>query len=135
MNSSVSPLSSNPNMSAPQPPQPGWTTPAKVGRVIDGDTVEVSVTRKIRVRLLDCWAPESRTRDLAEKARGLESKRRLGELIDRAAGEVILQVPTGQDQELAEVFTFGRVLGRLWLPDGREVSATMVAEGLATKKK
>ncbi len=103
--------------------------------MIDGDTVEVSVTRKIRVRLLDCWAPESRTRDLAEKARGLESKRRLGELIDRAAGEVILQVPTGQDQELAEVFTFGRVLGRLWLPDGREVSATMVAEGLATKKK
>ena len=41
-------------------PDPGWTTRGVISRVIDGDTVEVEITRKIVVRLRDCWAPEKR---------------------------------------------------------------------------
>ena len=50
-----------------QKPPEGFTTKATVVRVIDGDTVDVSITRRLRVRLQDCWAPETRTRDIVEK--------------------------------------------------------------------
>ena len=43
-----------------QQPQEGFTTKAKVTRVIDGDTVDVEITRKVRLRLKDCWAPEKK---------------------------------------------------------------------------
>lgn len=120
----------------PQPPQPGWTTPVQVSRVIDGDTIEVVVQRKIHVRLLDCWAPETRTRDLAEKARGLDAKVALETIIEKHdGGSLTLFIPSGQGQDLSEVFTFGRVLGRLWLPNGREVSRLMVEAGHATSEK
>jgi hypothetical protein len=41
-------------------PQPGWTTAGEVVAVKDGDTVRVRLTREFDVRLLDCWAAESR---------------------------------------------------------------------------
>ena len=56
---------------------------AKLGRVVDGDTVDASVDlgfdtwKKIRIRLVlnpSINTPESRTRDLEEKARGLAAK-------------------------------------------------------------
>jgi len=48
----------------PLTPSLGWTTRASIERVIDGDTLDVTICRRVRVRLLDCWAPELRTRDL-----------------------------------------------------------------------
>ena len=58
-----------------------------VTRVIDGDTVDVDVDlgfdvwlKKQRVRLAGIDTPESRTRNLAEKALGLAAKERLQEL-------------------------------------------------------
>jgi len=58
---------------------------AKVIRIIDGDTADISIdlgfgvtygTKKqpIRVRLYGIDAPETRTRNLKEKARGLRTK-------------------------------------------------------------
>ena len=50
---------------------------AKVERVVDGDTIDVtldlgfSIQYQARIRLLGINTPESRTRDKAEKARGL----------------------------------------------------------------
>ena len=44
-----------------------------VDKIVDGDTIDV--------RLYGINAPESRTRDLEEKKRGLEAKARLTELI------------------------------------------------------
>jgi hypothetical protein len=41
-------------------PRPGWTTAGEVVAVKDGDTVRVRLTREFDVRLLDCWADESR---------------------------------------------------------------------------
>jgi hypothetical protein len=58
---------------------PYWYT-GKVLRVVDGDTVDLmvdlgfSVHHKIRVRLYGINTPESRTKDLAEKAMGLKAK-------------------------------------------------------------
>ena len=58
-----------------------------IEKIIDGDTFDCiidcgfSIMHKIRVRMYGINTPESRTRDLEEKARGLASKQRLVELI------------------------------------------------------
>ena len=84
---------------------------AKLDRIIDGDTVDavidlgfdVSVHKRIRLAGID--TPESRTRDLEEKKRGLASKARLVEMLE--GGEFIL--------ESKEVGKYGRVLGTLFI--------------------
>ena len=59
----------------------------KIQRVVDGDTVDVSVDlgfdiwHNARVRMMGIDTPESRTRNLEEKALGLASKARLKELL------------------------------------------------------
>ena len=64
-------------------------------KVIDGDTVDVTIDCgfnihiKERVRLSGIDAPESRTRDLEEKKRGLAAKARLEEILE-SFGETII---------------------------------------------
>ena len=119
---------------ATKAPQPGWITRATVDSVYDGDTLTVEVTRRMRVRLLDCWCPEIRTRDKAEKQRGFAAKAHLAELLPEGS-EVVLQIPSGTD--LGKSFTFGRVLGNVWAKEDAEssVSEQMVESGHATATK
>jgi len=59
-----------------------------IDHIVDGDTFDCTidlgfdVSIKIRVRMYGINTPESRTRDLEEKARGLESKERLIQLLN-----------------------------------------------------
>jgi len=59
-----------------------------IDHIVDGDTFDCTidlgfdVSIKIRVRMYGINTPESRTRDLEEKARGLESKQRLIQLLN-----------------------------------------------------
>lgn len=114
-----------------QPPL-GYVTGCRVVDAYDGDTVVVDITRRVRVRLLDCWAPEIRTHDSDEKRRGIASRAYLASILE-AAGNVVLQVPT-QDDDVQDWMSLGRVLGHLWV-DGETVSSRMVAAGHATKEK
>ena len=124
-----------------QVPPKGITTDVKVVRVVDGDTVDVEITRKIRVRLLDCYAPETRTKDSAEKIKGFESKKYLhnmltevfyNDLAARKKKQVTLFIPADEQGEIKDNFTFNRVLGRLFI-NGEDVSELMVEAGKATK--
>ena len=117
------------------PPPLGLTTQAEVARVIDGDTLEVRITRTVHVRLLDCWAPETRTTDEIEKAAGLKAKARVVELLDKTGSRVTVLLAGSEDGDLGDVLTMGRVLGRVWLADGRELSEVLVEEGMAGKTK
>ena len=115
---------------------------AKLDRIIDGDTVDavidlgfdVSVHKRIRLAGID--TPESRTRDLEEKERGLASKARLEEMLK--GGEFIL--------ESKEVGKYGRVLGTLFVEKISEdnltaepqtiqinINETLVREGYAVE--
>ncbi len=84
----------------------------KIVRVIDGDTVDgmidlgFSVHRKIRIRLYGINTPESRTKDLEEKERGLKAKDRLVEILEANNNEVLLK-----SHGLGK---FGRCLGELF---------------------
>lgn len=94
------------------PPPIGWTTPAHFVRVIDGDTLEVEIRRRVTVRLLDCWTPESRTRDAFEKRLGLEAKANLETITD--GQPLTLHIPADAGSDLSDLFTFGRVVGTVW---------------------
>jgi endonuclease YncB( thermonuclease family) len=71
---------------------------AIVNRVVDGDTVDVtidlgfSVWKKIRVRMEGINTPESRTRDLEEKKRGLAAKDRLKSILEFNDNKCVLKV-------------------------------------------
>lgn len=112
---------------ATRPPH-GWSTQAQVVRVLDGDTLEVEITRRVRVRLLDCWAPE--TRDPG----GPESTENLARLLSDS--EVTLLVPT-DSEEVQDIWTFGRVLGYVWskADADKSVNQLQVEQGHATAGK
>jgi micrococcal nuclease len=60
----------------------------KLDRVVDGDTIDAyidlgfDVSIKKRVRFMGINTPESRTRDLEEKAKGLAAKARVKQLLE-----------------------------------------------------
>lgn len=120
------------------PPPPGLTLDGTVIRAKDGDTLVVRSCIEYDLRLIDCWAPESRTKDLEEKKRGLIAKARMTELCQ--GKPVRVHIPQNGDN-IGDVISLGRVLGKAWLigPDGkpedRDLSAVMVAEGFATEGK
>ena len=123
-------------------PEPQWTTQAQVLRVIDGDTIEVEVKRTFRVRMLDCWAPESRRdprrkpeEQAEEKAKGQASKEHLTALAEGKT--VVVSIPLPEDGDVAKIWTMGRVLGRVWLLDrpGKSLSVQQVEAGHATETK
>ena len=118
-------------------PPRGLTVDADVVRIVDGDTIDVEVAFRFRVRLLDCWSPETRTLDRAEKIRGLAAKGYMLELADGA--RVRVHIP-GSDN-LADMLTLDRALGRVWLirddgnPDNTDLSQKMVEAGHAKPKR
>ena len=71
---------------------------AIVDRVVDGDTIDVTIDlgfkvwKKMRVRMEGINTPESRTRDLEEKKRGLAAKDRLKEILLYNNNKCVLKV-------------------------------------------
>lgn len=71
---------------------------AQVDKVVDGDTIDCTIDlgfhtwKKIRVRMAGINTPESRTRDLEEKERGLAAKDRLEEILKYNDNTCILKV-------------------------------------------
>lgn len=104
-------------MSAPEPQI--VIKGCRVERVVDGDTIELSLTRKFRVRLADNWAPETRaTKHPSEKPQGLLAKaalQRLAEWQDAEQSECTLEIVPDGDGDIGDGLTFGRVVGRVWM--------------------
>lgn len=118
-------------------PYQNLTEKAVIKEVYDGDTIVVEVTKLYRVRMLDCWSAEVRTKDKKEKERGIEAKNFLGTLL-KEGDEVLIEIPTTNKFE--DSISLGRVLGYVWKDvdkDGKldNISEKMVQGGFATKKK
>lgn len=116
-----------------QLPPYGLCLPCRVRRVIDGDTVEVSLPGSDRIwpiRLLDCWAPERNT------VEGQAAKAFAQRVVDEAEGELSLYVPAPEDGfRLLEILTMGRLLGHIYVGTEDTLSEIMVRSGHATKEK
>jgi len=102
----------------------------KVDRVVDGDTVDVvldlgfDILFKSRVRLYGIDTPESRTRDLDEKARGKMAGAFLKDSID-SGKKVVIQTKLKDSRG-----KYGRVLGNV-VVDGVNINEAMIENFLA----
>jgi micrococcal nuclease len=104
----------------------------KVEGVVDGDTIDVLIDLGFdilfasRVRLAGIDTPESRTKDLKEKALGLESKEYLKKFLKDAKSVVI------KTEKMDSSEKYGRILGWLYV-DGDTVSVNdhMINDGYA----
>ncbi len=108
----------------------------KLERVVDGDTIDalidvgfdIWVKKRIRYKGIDTW--ESRTRDLAEKAKGLEAKARNKELLMEISSK------SGYFRlKSYGVGKYGRVLGEIFIEDSEgkqyNINNTLISEGHA----
>lgn len=106
-----------------------------INRVVDGDTVDIDIDlgfgiwmKDERVRIMGIDTPESRTRDLVEKAFGLASKDRLKELIPEGSIQT-LKTEVDKSGEDAKG-KFGRILGD-FLVGRHRVTEILIDEGHA----
>jgi endonuclease YncB( thermonuclease family) len=111
-------------------PLHGITDECEIVRVLDGDTVEVKITKTAMVRLLDCWAPEVKGES---KVEGLKSKEHL-ELICKPGMKATVFLPYPGKGRIGDVISMGRVLGRLWI-GGVDVSKYQTDTGMAKVEK
>ena len=106
-----------------------YTYRCTLDRVIDGDTIDVHIDlgfnvwlNKQRVRLAGIDTPESRTRNLDEKALGLAAKARL---IQLCTGTLTI-ISHGRGK-------YGRILGVPYTAEGEDMCKTLIEEGHAVE--
>jgi len=118
----------------------------KINRVVDGDTIDVTIDlgfdlhKKERVRVAGVDTPEKRTKNLEEKALGLDATGWLkAKLEETIKGDEELLIRT---ELKGGVGKYGRLLGWLYIGDADvSLNEQMITEGYAwaydggTKKK
>ena len=108
----------------------------KINRVIDGDTIDVTIDlgfdlfKKERVRIAGVDTPEKRTRNLEEKALGIDATNWLKDkLTETIKGEDELTIRT---ELKGGVGKYGRLLGWLYVgEDTISLNEAMITEGYA----
>ena len=108
----------------------------EINRVVDGDTIDVTIDlgfdlyKKERVRVAGVDTPEKRTRNLEEKALGIDATNWLKEKLESAvAGDNDLIIRTELDGGVGK---YGRLLGWLYVGDSEvSLNEQMIAEGYA----
>ena len=108
----------------------------EINRVLDGDTIDVTIDlgfdlyKKERVRIAGVDTPEKRTRDLEEKALGLDATNWMKEKLEGAiAGDDELSIRT---ELVGGMGKYGRLLGWLYIGDAEEsLNEQMITEGYA----
>ena len=115
-----------------------YTYKINILKVIDGDTIDAEIDLgfdvkiKKRIRFMGINTPESRTRDLEEKARGLAAKDRVKQLLEGCDNIQLNSHGVGK---------FGRCLGEILLDrvDGQEkltlesLNKLLISEGHAVE--
>lgn len=101
-----------------------WRVPARVVRVIDGDTVEIDLDlgwrvyrNRERLRIAGLFCPERNT---------VEGK------VAKGAAEELLPVGSQVFVTSEAKPSFERTVGSIELADGRDFAGTMISRGLGT---
>ena len=108
----------------------------EINRVLDGDTIDVTIDlgfdlyKKERVRIAGVDTPEKRTRNLEEKALGIDATKWLKEKLESTlSGDDQLSIRT---ELVGGVGKYGRLLGWLYVGDENvSLNEQMITEGYA----
>jgi len=108
----------------------------KINKVVDGDTIDVTIDlgfdlyKKERVRVAGIDTPEKRTRNLEEKALGIDATNWLKEKLAQAiTGDDELTIRTELSGGIGK---YGRLLGWLYIGDGDvSLNEEMIKQGYA----
>ena len=108
----------------------------EINKVLDGDTIDVTIDlgfdlyKKERVRIAGVDTPEKRTRNLEEKALGLDATEWLKDKLEGAInGDDDLIIRTELDGGVGK---YGRLLGWLYIGDATvSLNEKMIDEGYA----
>ena len=108
----------------------------EINRVLDGDTIDVTIDlgfdlyKKERVRIAGVDTPEKRTRNLEEKALGIDATNWLKEKLESTlSGDDQLSIRT---ELVGGVGKYGRLLGWLYVGDENvSLNEQMITEGYA----
>tara|TARA_B100000927_G_scaffold272518_1_gene250220 strand:+ start:999 stop:1460 length:462 start_codon:yes stop_codon:yes gene_type:complete len=108
----------------------------QIDKVLDGDTIDVTIDlgfdlyKKERVRIAGVDTPEKRTRDLEEKALGIDATNWLKDKLEETiAGDDELSIRT---ELKGGVGKYGRLLGWLYIGDSDvSLNEQMIDEGYA----
>jgi micrococcal nuclease len=108
----------------------------KILKIVDGDTLDCEfdlgfgIAKTERVRVAGVDTPEKRTRNLEEKALGIDATNWLTSQLETAiAGDVDLFIRTQLDGGMGK---YGRLLGWLYVGDeGVSLNEQMITEGYA----
>ena len=109
----------------------------EINRVLDGDTIDVTIDlgfdlfKKERVRIAGVDTPEKRTRDLEEKALGIDAtnwlKKKLEDTIAGDGDELTIRT-----ELVGGTGKYGRLLGWLYInEDAISLNEQMITEGYA----
>ena len=109
----------------------------KIDKVVDGDTIDVTIDlgfdlyKKERVRIAGVDTPEKRTRDLEEKALGIDAtnwlKKKLEDTIAGDGDELTIRT-----ELVGGTGKYGRLLGWLYInEDTISLNEQMITEGYA----
>ena len=108
----------------------------KINKVVDGDTIDVTIDlgfdllKKERVRIAGVDTPEKRTRNLEEKALGIDATEWLkARLNDTIKGDDELLIRT---ELIGGVGKYGRLLGWLYIGESNvSINEQMISQGYA----
>ena len=108
----------------------------EINRDVDGDTIDVTIDlgfdlyKKERVRIAGIDTPEKRTRDLEEKALGIDATNWMKEQLEEAInGESELTIRTELKGGMGK---YGRLLGWLYVGDADiSLNEAMIISGYA----
>lgn len=108
----------------------------KINKVVDGDTIDVTIDlgfdlyKKERVRVAGVDTPEKRTRNLEEKALGIDATNWIKDKLTGAvAGDDDLVIRT---ELVGGTGKYGRLLGWLYIGDNTiSINEQMIAAGYA----
>ena len=105
---------------------PALCVPAVINEVHDGDTLTVSVDFSMKIRLIDCWAPE-----LKDGVKGQVSKANLIRLTSKNQ-RCMVEIPLHDD--IGKSTSLGRILGRVTvIGQDSDLSTQQVEGGFATR--
>lgn len=117
-----------------QKPKEGWTSQVKLVRFIDGDTLEVELSRRFSIRILD---PDNYNNNKwgAEEKNTVAGQRAIEELskLISPGDTITVFIPSNNPISLMDIQTFNRLLGEVWFYDNESNCDVNLAKWLEEK--